>query len=88
MARKTGMTRPVDELGRVVIPMEIRKSFNIVSGARLDISVSGKSIILTPREDGCVVCGRIGTKMYRLGDVRICEKCYKSMEAEDDGCEI
>lgn len=87
MARKTGMTRPVDELGRVVIPKEIRKSFNIVSGARLDISVSGKSVILTPREDGCVVCGRIRAKGYRLGDVRICEKCYKRMEAEDDGCE-
>lgn len=87
MSRNTGMTRPVDELGLVVIPMEIRKSFNIVSGARLDISVSGGSIILTPREEGCVVCGRIGAKGYRMGDVHICEKCYKSMEAEDDGCE-
>lgn len=87
MARNTGMTRTVDDLGRVVIPMEIRKSFNIVSSARLDISVTDKSIILTPREDGCVVCGRIGAKGYRLGDVHICEKCYKSMGAKDDECE-
>lgn len=84
MSRNTGMTRPVDDVGRVVIPKEIRKSFNIVSGARLDIPVSGKSIILTPSEEGCVVCGRIGAKGYRLGDVHICEKCYKSMEDETD----
>lgn len=82
MAGNTGMTRPVDDLGRVVIPKEIRKSFNIVDGARLEISVRGKSIILTPRDEGCVVCGRVGATGYQLNGVRICKKCYQEMKEE------
>ena len=82
MEGNTGMTRPVDDLGRVVIPKEIRKSFNIVDGARLEISVRGKSIILTPRDEVCVVCGRVGATGYQLNGVRICKKCYQEMKEE------
>ena len=82
MAGNTGMTRPVDELGRIVIPKEIRKSFNIVEGGRLEISVSGKSIILTPKEDSCAVCGRVGAKGYRLNGVLICKRCYQNMKED------
>ena len=82
MAGNTGMTRQVDDLGRIVIPKEIRKSFCIVEGARLEISVSGKSIILTPKEEGCVVCGRVGATGYQLNGVRICKKCYQNLKEE------
>lgn len=82
MSRNTGMTRPVDELGRIVIPKEIRKSFNIAEGMRLEISVRGKSIILTPKEESCVVCGRVGAAGYQLNGVRICKKCYQEMKEE------
>lgn len=84
MSRNTGMTRPVDDLGRVVIPMEIRKSFNIVSGAYLEVHVDGRSIVLTPKEESCVVCGRVGARGYRLNGVHICRKCYQKMEEETE----
>ena len=42
----TGIIRRIDELGRIVIPKEIRKSLRIRVGENLEISVDGESIIL------------------------------------------
>lgn len=55
--RKTGMSRRVDDLGRIVIPAEMRRTFGIKEGNTLDISVDENSIIFTKREEACVFCG-------------------------------
>ena len=44
--KTTGITRPVDALGRIVIPMEIRDSFGIKTKDTLEIFVHGDQIIL------------------------------------------
>lgn len=44
--KSTGIIRRVDELGRVVIPIEIRNQFNIVEKDPIEIYVSGSSIVL------------------------------------------
>lgn len=54
--RDTGMSRKVDDLGRVVIPAEMRKSFGIKEGDLLDISVEGEQIIFSKKQDVCVFC--------------------------------
>ncbi|HYR63625.1 MAG TPA: AbrB/MazE/SpoVT family DNA-binding domain-containing protein [Actinomycetota bacterium] len=54
--RNTGMARKVDDLGRVVVPAEMRKSFGIREGDYLDISVEDDRIILAKRQDACVFC--------------------------------
>lgn len=54
--RSTGMSRKVDDLGRVVIPAEMRKAFGIKDGDLLDISVDENHIILTRREEACIFC--------------------------------
>lgn len=43
------MTRNIDELGRIVIPKEIREELNIHSGDTLKIETQGKAIILTKK---------------------------------------
>lgn len=50
------MARKVDDLGRVVVPAEMRKSFGIHEGDYLDISVEDDRIILVKRQDACVFC--------------------------------
>lgn len=55
--KSTGMARKVDDLGRIVIPAEMRKSFGIKDGDLLDILVEGEQIILSKRQDSCVFCG-------------------------------
>src|SRR5712691_878223 len=49
-----GVVRRVDELGRIVIPVEIRKRFGIVVHDPLEISVSGDSIVLGRPHTACV----------------------------------
>lgn len=53
---KTGMARKIDDLGRIVIPAETRRLFNIREGDQLAISVEGDSIVLRKME-GTIAVG-------------------------------
>ena len=44
--RPTGISRPVDELGRIVLPVELRRSLDIKEGDRMSIYTAGNSIVL------------------------------------------
>ncbi len=72
--KSTGVVRKIDELGRIVLPSEIRKVFAIHEGDELDISVEGERIILQKRRDLCTFCGAESpTIVYK--DRRVCESC-------------
>jgi transcriptional pleiotropic regulator of transition state genes len=73
--KATGMTRPVDELGRVVLPKELRKSLGIVeSEDRVEIFVDGHDIVLRKLVRGCTFCkGTIDLKEF--GGHEICGHC-------------
>ena len=47
---KSGITRRIDELGRIVIPKEIRRNLKIKDSDEIDISLDGNSIILNKHE--------------------------------------
>jgi len=49
--KATGIVRRMDELGRIVVPMEIRRSFGIDNGDAVEIYVDGTNIILRKQED-------------------------------------
>ena len=53
----TAMVRKIDDLGRIVIPAETRRLFNIREGDELAISVDGDSIIIRKLDATCVFCG-------------------------------
>ena len=46
--KNTGITRKVDDMGRIVLPMELRRNMGIVDGTPLEISVEGGNIVLSP----------------------------------------
>ena len=76
--KSTGIIRRVDELGRVVIPMEIRNQFNIVEKDPIEIYVDGSSIILKKHEESCIFCG--STKnLSEYKDKLICSKCLQNI---------
>ena len=82
--RNTGMSRPVDDLGRIVIPMEIRRGLGIKPGIRLDIGVANDRIVLSKNESFCACCGGTHDHMlYHVG-VAICPACIVQFEAEED----
>lgn len=76
--KSTGIIRKVDELGRVVIPIEIRNKFNIVEKDPIEIYVDGSSIILKKFEPNCIFCGN--TKdLISYKDKLVCPKCAKQI---------
>ena len=57
MVKSTGIIRRVDELGRIVIPMELRNKLHIEEKDTLEIFVDGSSIILKKYYPNCTFCG-------------------------------
>ncbi|HBT48555.1 MAG TPA: AbrB family transcriptional regulator, partial [Caldanaerobacter subterraneus] len=57
MLKSTGIVRKVDELGRVVIPIELRRTLNIAERDALEIYVDGEQIVLKKYEPACIFCG-------------------------------
>lgn len=53
----SGIARKIDDLGRIVIPAETRRLFNIREGDQLAISIEGANIVLRKVEDTCIFCG-------------------------------
>lgn len=72
--KSTGIIRKVDELGRVVIPIEIRNKLNISEKDPIEIFVEGSSIVLKKFEPNCIFCGKT-KNLISYKDKLICPKC-------------
>jgi len=78
MSKTTGIVRKVDELGRIVLPKELRTTMGIDEGTPLEIYVDRKTgeIILKVYQPGCVLCGNIpGEKAFELEGKQVCANC-------------
>jgi transcriptional pleiotropic regulator of transition state genes len=74
LVKSTGVVRKIDELGRIVLPSELRRVFGIHEGDELEISVEGEHIILNKRLDVCLFCSSDkGLVLYK--DRRVCSDC-------------
>ena len=76
--KSTGIIRKVDELGRVVIPIELRNKFGIAERDPIEIYVDGSSIILKKFEPNCIFCGNT-ENLVAYNDKLICENCSKKI---------
>ena len=76
--KSTGIVRRMDELGRVVIPIEIRNQFNIVEKDPIEIFVDGSSIVLKKFEPNCIFCGNTNN-LLAYKDKLICQKCSEKI---------
>lgn len=76
--KSTGIVRRVDELGRIVIPIELRNKLKIAERDSIEIYVDGSSIVLKKFEETCVFCG--STKnLVQYKDKLICSKCAQNL---------
>ncbi|MDQ3646668.1 MAG: AbrB/MazE/SpoVT family DNA-binding domain-containing protein [Actinomycetota bacterium] len=78
--KSTGVVRKIDELGRIVLPSEIRKVFGIREGDELDISVNGEQVILEKRRDLCSFCGA-ESPSFELKGRKVCQECAGELAA-------
>lgn len=70
--------RKVDELGRILIPKEVRAAVGIDTGTRMKIVVTGGDIILRKSAPTCRICG---AEMAEDDDFVICANCIRDIKA-------
>ena len=80
--KATGMIRKVDELGRVVLPAEIRQAMGIQCKDSLEIYTNADSIVLRKYQQSCIFCGRDEDLTLYL-DKRICPACLEKLKNLD-----
>jgi len=78
MMKSTGIVRKVDELGRVVIPIELRRTLGIGEKDALEIYVDGERIMLKKYEPACIFCGNAEDVTYFKGKI-VCHSCMAEM---------
>jgi transcriptional pleiotropic regulator of transition state genes len=77
----TGIIRHLDELGRIVIPIEIRKRFGLGEKDPLEISLHDETIILSRPQTSCVFCGR-RTQLEEHRGRPVCRSCIAELSAQ------
>ena len=77
--KATGIVRYTDELGRVVIPKEMRNTLDIPKGTTLEILCDGDMIVLRKYKPGCTFCGRTDGELIEVSGVRMCRECANNM---------
>lgn len=78
--KATGIVRHLDELGRIVIPAEIRRTFGIANGDSVEIYTEGDKIIINKYVPGCCLCGNAREELVPLyPEKRVCKPCIALM---------
>ena len=78
--KSTGVVSKVDELGRIVLPMEIRRTLDIAEKDALEIYVEGSSVILKKYKPSCIFCDATKDITVFKGK-NVCPKCRKELRS-------
>ena len=76
--KSTGIVRKVDDLGRIVLPIEMRRTLGVDNRDPIEMFLDGKNIILRKYVPGCVFCGNPKGIIEYAGK-RVCRDCIRGM---------
>ena len=79
--KSTGVVRRVDELGRIVLPIEIRKTLDIQQKDSIEIFTDEDRIVLQKYQPSCLFCGNMEDIVYFNGK-RICARCIAKVKEQ------
>lgn len=77
--KTTGIVRRVDELGRIVLPVELRRTLKIEIRDPLEIYTDGNRIVLKKYENTCIFCGSDENLTEYKGKM-VCQDCIKALK--------
>lgn len=82
--KRRGITRTIDDVGRVTIPTELRERYDFTKGSEVEFFVEGQDIVMISAEDRsrCVICGEPTEKMHR--GKAVCETCKREIRRDGD----
>ena len=76
--KSTGIVRRLDELGRIVLPIELRRTLDLNDRDPLEIFVEDSTIVLKKYEPACIFCNNVKDVSSYKGK-NICSKCIKEL---------
>lgn len=79
--KSTGVVRKLDELGRIVIPIELRRTMDIGLRDTLEIFVEDDSIILKKYHPACIFCND-ARDVVSFHDKLVCKRCLEQLKAK------
>ncbi len=77
--KSTGIVRKVDELGRIVLPIELRRTLNIDIKDSIEIYVDNSTIVLKKYEPTCIFCGE-SENVVTYKEKNVCKKCLEDLK--------
>ena len=77
--KATGIVRHIDELGRIVLPIEMRRAMELGTSDKVEIYVDGDKIILKKHSVSCVFCGS-SESLTEFGGKNICTACLQNLK--------
>lgn len=77
--KSTGIVRKVDELGRIVLPIELRRTLDIMEKDALEIYVDGSAVVLKKYEPTCIFCDDAKSVINYKGK-NVCRNCMKELK--------
>ena len=76
--KSTGIVRKVDELGRIVLPIELRRTLDIAERDELEIYMENDQIILRKYEPSCIFCAGV-SRLVSYHGRNVCMECIQNM---------
>lgn len=77
--KSTGIVRKIDELGRIVLPKELRNTLKIGHKDAMEIYVEDECIIIKKYEPACIFCGSASDVVTYL-DKKLCKDCIEKLK--------
>lgn len=80
--KETGISRALDSLGRVVIPVELRRQFDISENEKIEFYIEDDKIIMKKVINSCVFCNNTN-ELVSFKDKHICTDCLNSLKKQE-----
>ncbi|MDI3547758.1 MAG: AbrB family transcriptional regulator, transcriptional pleiotropic regulator of transition state [Halanaerobiales bacterium] len=80
--KATGIVRKIDNLGRIVLPKELRETMNLDIKSPMEIYVEEDKVILKKYEPACIFCGNTDSTIEYMGKT-VCTDCLKKMNLKE-----
>ena len=77
--KSTGIVRKVDELGRIVLPIELRRTLDIAEKDSMEIYIEGDTIILKKYQPACIFCDN-ARDIVNFRGKNVCSDCIRMLE--------
>ena len=79
--KSTGFVKKIDELGRILIPKELRSSMELDTKDALEMFVDGDRIVLQKYQPACIFCSNADNIVFFEGR-RICASCLSKLKSQ------